>query len=203
MDPAAYLQHTHDKYQELYRGSIRKLRDEGTNVEPETVVRPDPKTDQAPEPVVLDIVTGPTGDEKGSIVAVYTGPTDGPLVGVMRSGGVDIKVFPLTWDVLRVWIRIPSPEWDRLWAWRKRWVICEVGEVHAPDADGVHNLVHYLSQPKHEGGGYAMELDLGSAPVEALTELLDAFVAMCAVDINLGFSDGTDLPADVYTRASA
>jgi hypothetical protein len=74
-------------------------------------------------------------------------------------------------------LRVPYRQrtgWQPLQAWFHRWF--------RPDEDGTGDsllgAVHFLSDPKVSEYKVGFEVDLGSAPVEAFEELLDAVEAL-------------------------
>ena len=63
-------------------------------------------------------------------------------------------------------------------AWLGRWM--DVDDERKPGRDGLHRVVHFASDPAKRGKGVALAIDLGSAPPEALVDLLDALAAVGA-----------------------
>ncbi len=65
-------------------------------------------------------------------------------------------------------------------AWFYRWF-----EPAKPDGEGLLNVVHFASDPIAREGGVETTLDLGSAPVDALLELLKTLAARGATNIRV------------------
>ncbi len=194
MDAISRLREAREKYVDLYRSTLRKLREEHDDCMPEIWVRPSPESgseQSPPEALCIDIVCGERGEPQAIHVACSE-PPEGSLAGVIRVGSVDVPVFPLAWEACVVWARLASPDWSAIEPWRKKWLDADRG-ADPSDEDGLSGVVHYFASPVAEGGGYLLELDLGSAPVEALTEFLDALAAMGAAEIEVGRSDGSHL----------
>ncbi len=60
------------------------------------------------------------------------------------------------------------PDWEpfRLW-------FLKCFEERATQEDGLHGCVHFMSDPEAVPGGFCLEVDFGSGPVESFEELLD------------------------------
>ncbi len=198
MNAIEYLQGIREKYVGHYRAILRAKRDEGVQCTPEVWVRPNVEPDRQgpPHPLCVDIMV--QEEPQPSIVLIAGEATAGSLMATMYTGEVPVKVYAAVWESLPLWVRIPDPDWSMLDSWQQKWM--DVNRAPMDDEDGLGGVVHYLGRPVAEGGGYLYELDLGSAPVDALLELLDALVAMGAIEIEVGRSDGSDLPADVQAE---
>lgn len=94
-------------------------------------------------------------------------------IEVTRPEGIVAIVRPFAWDAARVVAETPdeAPNWTPLRLWFLEAFQSRYGEL-APDLDGA---VHALSGPEPTAEGWAFEADLGSAPVEAVGEMIDAF----------------------------
>ncbi len=65
--------------------------------------------------------------------------------------------------------------------WFERWF-----EDRGDGSDDFCGSVHFLSDPETTDAGVKMDIDLGSAPVEAFEELLDSCVAIGASSVSIG-----------------
>lgn len=86
-----------------------------------------------------------------------------------------IQLRPFHWDSLTILLEHVdrTQDWRPLVNWFLKWFQEE------EDGDGTPlGLVHFLGDPKPVESGVAFNLDLGSAPVEAFEELLDALSHM-------------------------
>jgi hypothetical protein len=84
--------------------------------------------------------------------------------------GLRISLGPFQWQQLP--FRMPHrrrADWQPFQEWFWRWF-----REDEDGDDGLLGAVHFLSDPEVLGKAVAFEVDLGSAPVEALEELLDA-----------------------------
>jgi uncharacterized protein YtpQ (UPF0354 family) len=156
------------------------------------------------ETLCADVMAGEEG--KPGIIMVMNQPPEGGLVGVLRAGAVEVAVFPFAWEACRFHFRLAKPEWEPVEAWFKKWSERSGGggggggeERAAPfdeaawDADGLLGIVHYISKPMREGRGYLLELDFGSAPVDAFMELIGVLEGMGATEVQVGTPDGSEL----------
>jgi hypothetical protein len=199
VDALTSLQSARQKYLDGYRRVIREQKDEHPGgVTPEIWIRsnPGPGDDRIVQ-LCVDILVG--GEENPQMISVSNTETpEGALVGALRVGKVDAKVFPIVWEMCVVWFRHPHRPDSAidiqaiLQPWRSRWIDPERGADPA-DEDGLSGSAHYLSEPIAEGGGHLLEVDFGSAPIEALTDLLTALGESGATEIEVGRSDGSDL----------
>ena len=195
MDVLEYLQGARDEYLEFYRSALRSLRDKGVSCTPEVWIQPNVKPGQPslPRAICVDILV--QKGEKPEMTMVARGSSQGSIVGTTRVGNVDVKVYQVAWETFPVWVKIENPDWTLLEPWQKNWM--NENKRDAADEDGLTAVAHYLGKPSVEGGGFLFEMDFGSSPVEALTEFLETLGKMGATEIELGQSDGSDLPADI------
>jgi len=104
-------------------------------------------------------------------------------VSMEWDGGMDIHVDPFQWDWcgLRLEGLPDNPDWAALTAWFLRQFEA------AGDSDGLKDVVHFLGDPTAlPGGGVALTLDFGSAPVDAFGELMQAVSATGARRLMVG-----------------
>ena len=87
--------------------------------------------------------------------------------------GMTVSVAPFTWDWLDLEIAgDPAVAGAACRAWFLRWF--DEQDENEPDADGLRGVVHYMSDPLAVQDGIGLRIDLGSAPDEALDDLLFA-----------------------------
>jgi hypothetical protein len=196
MDTAAYLRDIREQYISFYRSVLKEKRQRGIQCSTEVWVEPNvpPGERKPPHPLCIDILES-QGDKQEMAMVGANESIEGALIGTMQVGTVPVKVYAAVWDALPVWLQHPDPDWTVLEPWKTKWM--DVHRSGQADADGLANVVHYLGEPMAEGGGFVYVIDLGSASVDALMELLEALAAMGTTEIELGRSDGSDLPADV------
>jgi hypothetical protein len=97
---------------------------------------------------------------------------------------VDMQSFQ--WDACDIQVNALSDvDWQPLRNWFLYWFDME--DQKPMDELGLSGVVHYLSDPEMIGAhNYRVQIDFGSAPVEAFEELLDALIAMGATSIGIG-----------------
>jgi hypothetical protein len=88
------------------------------------------------------------------------------------SGEFRVRLTPFAWDYceLRLTPTIADPA--HLRAWFEHWFDPE--DSRPEDENGFKRVVHFMSDPEVRDGATTLLVDLGSAPVEALEQLLDA-----------------------------
>jgi hypothetical protein len=102
-------------------------------------------------------------------------------------GKLRVHLSAFQWDAMRLRLRLPVREnvdWRPLEDWFLRWFKEE--EEEQSDPESLLGAVHYLSDPAAAGDEIHFTVDLGSAPVEALEELLDASIALEASHCDIG-----------------
>jgi hypothetical protein len=97
---------------------------------------------------------------------------------------LDVELAPFQWDglVFRFRGRRSTDDWAPLVRWFRKWF----REDEDGDGTSLLGAVHFLSEPRVDGGWTAFETDLGSAPVEAFEELLDAIAALGVAEVRIG-----------------
>jgi hypothetical protein len=124
-------------------------------------------------------------------IGVLTGPDAGLTVSVdsksrasfrplsfLSHKRLEVTLQPFFWDSLRVSTIVT--DWKPVQQWFMQWF--------SPDLDGAGDpigVVHFMSDPKTTSTGESFELDLGTAPVAAFEELLDALKAAGASKVVL------------------
>lgn len=91
------------------------------------------------------------------------------------SGYQSVLFDPFEWFFCRVRLENPKPDWSALRGWNERWFAGEDDFVAPRDAKP-RGLVHCLDdpQPLNRPGQFELRVDLGTAPIDAMFELLGA-----------------------------
>jgi hypothetical protein len=89
-------------------------------------------------------------------------------------GPIEFTVSPFAWDACSVKLACTpaSFQWQPVVDWFHRWF--DADDLRRPDERGLCGIVHFLSEPLLTQDGVSLTTDLGSAPVQAFLELLDA-----------------------------
>jgi len=90
---------------------------------------------------------------------------------------IKITIHEIAWDYLRISaISPPVGDWEALRKWFLRWF--DVTDENTSDKDGLSGVVHFISDPEIHDDGFQFFVDLGSAPIDAVSDLLDCLVSM-------------------------
>ncbi len=111
-------------------------------------------------------------------------------IDITWEGGMAVQVFPFGWDMMPVRMEglADDVSYEPLQQWFWRW-FAEPEDLEGP----VQEVVHYLGDPeKLEGNVTRIIADMGSAPLEAWQDLLDACSAMGAKKVVVGEAAGPD-----------
>lgn len=104
-------------------------------------------------------------------------------IDIVWESGMKVQVMPFAWDMMPVKLEGmgDSPNWEPLQQWFWRW-FAEPEEVEGP----VQEVVHYMADPEPIDGMVRLMVDMGSAPLEAWQDLLDAVSAAGAKSAIVG-----------------
>jgi hypothetical protein len=124
--------------------------------------------------------------EPGGVLVVQT--EEAPTFKTFKTqwGDVPLYIEAFTWDqcVVRAQGLNDDGEWEELAEWYGKWF--DLGGEKEPGADGLLGVIHAVFKPEIEDDLATLDVDLGSSPVEALEELMDALAALGAQIIALG-----------------
>jgi hypothetical protein len=95
---------------------------------------------------------------------------------------VDISPFP--WNACPIRLDSRDLNFDKIIAWFEHWFDPE--ETRTPGDDGLLGVVHNLISQPIELDEVRLLIDLGSAPIEAFDELIDAFHSAGAKQLKIG-----------------
>ncbi|WP_175694170.1 hypothetical protein [Burkholderia ambifaria] len=97
-----------------------------------------------------------------------------------------VSIQPFVWD----WVTVEADGFDEATAtdafnaWFFAWF--DTDDARVPAEDGLHGVVHYLSEPVRTEHGWQVNADLGSAPGAAVEDLLFRLVDAGATRISIG-----------------
>ncbi len=100
-------------------------------------------------------------------------------------GECRLSVSPFVWDWTKVTVSGLTEEESSkvLKAWFLRWFDPE--DANQADAQGLFGVVHNLEEPKASDGGVEWTVDFGSAPVEAIQDMIDRLETHGAAEVRL------------------
>ena len=109
-----------------------------------------------------------------------------------------VEMGPFAWQGFTVTMpNEPTYDWSALQEWYWKWFQEE--EVDDPEAPILLGAVHSLSEPAVRDDVIEFSVDLGSAPIAAFEEMLDAFatagVSLCAIG-NVPGTTGSETAAE-------
>lgn len=110
-----------------------------------------------------------------------------PITFDWPDNAFDVQLQPFQWNWMQVRIfGLPSdPDWQPLRSWFLRWF-----RENDPADDELLGGVHFLSDPEDGEDCSQLSIDLGTAPVESIEELLDVLGEMGTHRVQIGqFSD--------------
>ncbi len=95
--------------------------------------------------------------------------------------GMSVVLEPFKWNAM--WLEfegVPvSAPFDPIVEWFRKWM--DEADTHRPDPETrLLGAVHYLSDPSPIKNGWRFHFDLGSAPENAVSDLLDVIAALGA-----------------------
>ncbi|MGW8421037.1 hypothetical protein [Comamonas sp. HJ-2] len=102
-----------------------------------------------------------------------------------RIGDSAVELQPFVWDWLSLEVQGLAEEKasKALIDWFNDWF--DGDDENEPDEAGLQQVVHFMSDPQVLAGGVKATIDLGSAPVEALEDLLFALSDAGAAQLRL------------------
>jgi hypothetical protein len=159
----------HDSYLRHYRAVLAKERGAHERVVAELLIEPGGNSDTLVRRLLrVDVIWGDVAAPH--IIAVQDTPVATDQAALVAPGPPPLEVFPFVWNACEfIW---PSPvafgqEFEN---WYERWM--DLPECRSEDDDGLSGVVHSVTSPGARAGGWGIEVDFGSAPVEAMLELV-------------------------------
>ncbi len=169
------------QYIEHFLASLTELRRiDATAVE--LLVKPNGRAN--PEPFCLCRVDAISGAPDSPKLYRFAADLDAAGWDLEESfDGMLLAVDSFSWESLVLTFGLPGFDLFQLGDWYARWL--DVAEAQQPDDHGLSGVVHDLSWYSKEDGQWRLIVDLGSAPISALEELLhrlrDLGVDRCSV----------------------
>jgi|JI10StandDraft_1071094.scaffolds.fasta_scaffold00876_18 hypothetical protein len=96
---------------------------------------------------------------------------------------LQVRLAPFQWNWLQLQLHdLPTnTDWSPLRSWFFNWFAEE-----DPPEDEISGGIHFLSDPEERDGYFQLSIDLGTAPVDAFEELLDAVKELGVVQVHMG-----------------
>jgi hypothetical protein len=107
-----------------------------------------------------------------------------PFAFELETAAVSIQPFVWDWAAVEADGLDESTANDAFKTWFLAWF--DADDENTPAEDGLHGIVHYLSEPVRTEQGWRIHADLGSAPETAVEDLLFRLVDAGATRISVG-----------------
>ncbi|MEL6678057.1 MAG: hypothetical protein AAFQ51_05075 [Pseudomonadota bacterium] len=98
--------------------------------------------------------------------------------------GAPVSISPFRWNALPIYVVVGDQGTD--WQPVRHWFLEAFQPRFEDDTPEFHGVIHRCHGPVAKGSGWTFEVDLGSAPVDCLTDLLTALDACHATKVSLG-----------------
>jgi len=130
-----------------------------------------------------------------SISVAKEKPLDFEPVFVDWTPTLKVLLAPFRWEECRVLAGglANQSDWHPLVEWYERWF--DEFDLKAPLKKDLQEVVHRLADPQVKDGMALLTVDLGSAPIAALEELLDALANLGASSLQVGEEQNVEKPA--------
>jgi hypothetical protein len=102
--------------------------------------------------------------------------------GIDLGGGVTVAVSPFLWSELAVQTNVVLPA-EPVEQWALRWLDLE--GAFSEDEHGLKGVIHAVTRDDGTDGGTLLTVDFGSAPVDALAELMEIALASGASHVSV------------------
>jgi hypothetical protein len=184
LEQAARLRH---RYLTFYRRSIEEFKSEpGFAVE--LLVQPNGRTTPVPFCLTrIDIISGESDAPRVRRIADLQ--EEASSVNFWLPSGVQMQQHAFSWEALRLRFSGPQFKIESLQGWLTSWLVAD--EVREPDSSGLSGVVHDLAWAT-EQGMWQLDVDLGSAPIDALEDLLAGISGAGVTSVELSRHDVGD-----------
>jgi hypothetical protein len=93
-------------------------------------------------------------------------------IGNVQFEGITVRWLSFRWHTCAVKLTPPPTTWVPIWAWFDDWF--DIDDQKPVDIHGLGEVVHSVSRIEERDGSCQFVVDLGSAPVSTVVELLRA-----------------------------
>jgi hypothetical protein len=176
------LSEAREHYLAHYRRVIRRARADRPEAVPEVLVELDtPGSSLVRRLNRVDVIWG--GAANPSIIEANVDPVSTAACLHSEPGPPALRAFPLVWNSFEVVYPDEVDLGSGFTQWFERWL--DVDDAQVPDEDGLAGVIHSVTVPGPFLTGWGFSVDMGSAPVSAVIELLalPALRQVGAVDI--------------------
>lgn len=184
MTVSELFQKERDDYVRALESCLTELRKNSPEAVAEVLVEVNsPETPRLFRLTRLDIISGSASEPKISRVVkdeiIQFTPHE-----VMLSQGPKLVLQPFQWDHFEICLTGRINTWEPYEAWIHKWL--DVSEVINSPGGNFAGVIHQASMPLEHDGNWQLVIDMGSAGLDALNELLDVFQSIGAEFIKIG-----------------
>jgi hypothetical protein len=184
MDFFAVMAAARDHYLRIYRDAIAKYRVQFTPSAPEVMIEPTASATPTPYRYYrLDLASGAESPPNLTDVNVdphaLIAPTQYQPLPQLR---VTLSTF--VWNGLEFVARDQPDNLTALSEWVERWL--DVNDTRHSDPDGLAGIIHSTTFPVVDQHGWSFSVDFGSAPVDAVRDLLLTLNAGGVTELRMG-----------------
>jgi len=172
MEPAfeSFADKERTSYVDFFRESIAAMRAKPSFVT-ELLIQPNGR--QTPAPFCLMRVDGIYGGPTAPKIVRFAAPDSrSPIRRDFVIDGLALRVEEFSWESLTIRFGSGSFQIESLRPWLDLWL--DPHEHKSPDKDGLSGVVHDLAWTQRGDSTLELCVDLGSAPTQALREILAA-----------------------------
>jgi len=181
-----HLSIARDRYLAFFRKGIRARRETQPSATPELLLLPD-GNEQLPDLYRLyrmDLIWKNEQDQHRMNEFNLDPLPEMPAVLEGSVGNMSVVFYPVVWNAFE--FRFPNIEsdWAEFDRWYQKWL--NLDDTNFRDSDGLSGVVHHAARPQIEGEMLVIPVDFGSAPVNAVIELLQVLATAGVQKVEVG-----------------
>ena len=170
MDLYSILNDGRSHYLEFYRSSIAEYRQRFNPSAPEVWIEPNGSKAPAPYNYYrLDLASGSVSPPNLTDLNVDPHADIDPC-SFQPVPGVRVTISTFVWNGVEIRSRTVPNDPLCITPWFEKWF--DTRESHATDEDGLSGVIHSVTYPQVTAKGWGFSVDLGSAPLDAVRELM-------------------------------
>lgn len=165
------IDHERAVYLEVFQKQLKSLTDQGIAYQTEVELVPEKKRKQTMPPLRIDALY----QEAGELKEVEANIANPPYFEVIKEDWDDIimSLSPFVWNAVEFEVIGPYPNLEQLSNWYTKWY--DIKHRNKADENGFKSVVHKMSAPTEIEDGWHIQIDFGSANLDALI----AFYKQC------------------------
>lgn len=181
---ASIISQGREHYLDRYRSAIREYRGRYHPSGPEVMFEPNGTTTPIPYRYFrIDLTSGAVSPPNFTEVNVDPHAAF-PATSFALQTGLRVLLHPFVWNAIEFVSHATPSDLSLLTRWVNRWL--DFGDTKPQDNDGLSGVVHSVTFPVAKDKSWSFSVDFGSAPVEALEELLDTLPRLGITSVSIG-----------------